>query len=131
MKHTVQQITRGIKICVTTHFEGTFYKNYKMHFAFGYTVTIENQSKEAVQLTSRHWEIYDSLNNVEIIEGEGVIGKKPVLQPGEKHTYSSGCLLASPYGSMKGFYNMVSFNTTKEFRVHIPNFKLSAPFALN
>ena len=127
----VQQITRGIKISVETNFEGTFYKNYKMHFAFGYIVTIENQSNEAVQLTSRHWEIYDSLNNKEIIEGEGVIGKKPVLKPGEKHSYNSGCLLASPYGSMTGFYNMVSFNSSKTFKVNIPTFKLSAPFALN
>lgn len=127
----VEQITRGIKVSVKTNFEGTFYKNYKMHFAFGYIVTIENQSSEAVQLTSRHWEIYDSLNNTEIIDGEGVIGKKPVLKPGEKHSYSSGCLLASPYGSMRGFYNMISFNSSKIFKVTIPTFKLSAPFALN
>ncbi len=127
----VEQITRGIKISVKTNFEGTFYKNYKMHFAFGYIVTIENQSSESVQLTSRHWEIYDSLNNTEIIDGEGVIGKKPVLKPGEKHSYGSGCLLASPYGSMKGFYNMISFNSSKTFKVAIPTFKLSAPFALN
>lgn len=127
----VQQITRGIKVSVETHFEGTFYKNYKMHFAFGYKVTIENQGKEAVQLTSRHWEIFDSLNNKEVIEGEGVLGKKPVLKPGEKHSYNSGCLLASPYGSMNGYYNMVSFNSSKNFKVSIPTFKLSAPFALN
>ena len=127
----VEQITRGIKITVTTNFEGTFYRNYKMHFAYGYIVTIENHSSEAVQLTSRHWEIYDSLNNIEIIEGEGVIGKKPILKPGEIHTYSSGCLLASTYGAMKGYYNMVSFNSSKNFRVSIPKFKLSAPFALN
>ncbi len=127
----VQQITRGIKVSVETNFEGTFYKNYKMHFAFGYKVTIENQGKEAVQLTSRHWEIFDSLNNKEIIEGEGVIGKKPILKPGEKHSYNSGCLLASPFGSMNGYYNMVSFNSAKTFKVSIPTFKLSAPFALN
>lgn len=131
MKHIVQQITRGIKVEVETHFEGTFYKNYKMHYAFGYNVTIENQSKESVQLITRHWEIFDSLNNVEIIDGEGVIGKKPVLKPGEKYSYNSGCLLTSPYGSMKGHYNMISFNSSKSFSVHIPTFKLSAPFALN
>jgi len=127
----VQQITRGIKVSVETNFEGTFYKNYKMHFAFGYKVTIENQGSESVQLTSRHWKIFDSLNNKEVIEGEGVLGKKPVLKPGEKHTYNSGCLLASPYGSMNGHYNMVSFNSSKSFKVKIPTFKLSAPFALN
>jgi len=116
---------------VDTTFEGTFYKNYKIHFAFGYRITIENQSKDAVQLTSRFWEIKDALNNTEIVEGEGVIGKKPVLKPGESHTYNSGCLLSSPFGAMKGHYNMVNFATTRRFKVVIPEFKLSTPFALN
>ena len=127
----VQQITKGIKISVETNFEGTFYKNYKLHFAFGYQVTIENQGKDAVQLNSRKWTIYDALNNIEDVEGEGVIGQKPVIKPGESHTYSSGCLLTSPFGAMSGFYNMVNFATTKNFEVAIPKFHLSAPFAIN
>ncbi len=127
----VQQVTSGIKISVETTFEGTFYKNYKVHFAFGYKVTIENQSKNSVQLNSRYWKISDALNNVEIIEGEGVIGKKPVLKPGESHTYNSGCLLTSPLGAMQGHYNMINFSNTNKFKVAIPSFKLSAPFALN
>ncbi len=127
----VQQVTSGIKISVETNFEGTFYKNYKIHFAFGYRVTIENQSKDSVQLTSRFWKINDALNNTEIVEGEGVVGKKPVLRPGESHTYSSGCLLSSPFGSMNGYFNMVNFTSTKKFKVIIPSFKLSAPFAIN
>jgi ApaG protein len=127
----VTQVTRGIKISVATNFEGTFYKNYKMHFAFGYRVTIENQSKDSVQLISRHWKIMDALNNTEIVDGEGVIGKKPVLKPGESHTYSSGCLLTSPLGAMRGFYNMVNFTSTRKFKVVVPTFKLSAPFAIN
>lgn len=127
----VTQITKGIKISVLTSFEGTYFKNYKIQFAFSYQVTIENQSKDSVQLSSRHWEIYDALNNKEIVDGEGVIGKKPVLKPGEKHTYSSGCLLSSPLGAMKGHFNMINFTSTKSFNVIIPTFKLSAPFALN
>lgn len=127
----VQQVTRGIKISVNTKFEGTFYKNYKIHFAFAYKITIENQSKDSVQLNSRHWKIYDALNNIEFVDGEGVIGKKPVLKPGESHTYSSGCLLTSPFGAMQGHYGMVNFTTTKKFDVVIPSFNLSAPFALN
>lgn len=127
----VQQVTSGIKISVETNFEGSFYKNYKIQFAFGYKVTIENQSKDSVQLNARHWEIMDALNNVETVSGEGVIGKKPVLKPGESHTYTSGCLLTSPFGAMQGHYSMVNFTTTKEFKVTIPTFKLSAPFAIN
>ena len=127
----VSQITKGIKISVLTSFEGTYFKNYKIHFAFTYQVTIENQSKDSVQLTTRHWEIYDALNNIEVVDGEGVIGEKPVIKPGESYTYSSGCLLSSPIGAMKGFYKMINLNTTKTFQVLIPAFKLCAPFALN
>ena len=127
----VSQITKGIKISVLTSFEGTYFKNYKIHFAFSYRVTIENQSKDSVQLNTRHWEIYDALNNLEVVDGEGVIGKKPVIKPGESYTYSSGCLLSSPIGAMKGYFNMVNFTSTRSFRVIIPTFKLSAPFAIN
>jgi ApaG protein len=127
----VTQITRGIKISVLTSFEGTYLKNYKIHFAFSYQITIENQSKDAVQLNTRYWEIYDSLNDMETVEGDGVIGKKPVIKPGESHIYSSGCLLSSPIGAMKGYFNMINFTTTKSFKVEIPTFKLSAPYALN
>ena len=127
----VTQITRGIKISVNTSFEGTYFKNYKIHFAFTYEITIENHSKDSVQLNARHWEIFDSLNDLEIVDGEGVIGKKPVLKPGETHSYISGCLLSSPYGAMNGFFTMINFTTAKTFKVIVPTFRLSAPYALN
>ncbi|MFS4416323.1 Co2+/Mg2+ efflux protein ApaG [Maribacter sp. 2307ULW6-5] len=127
----ITQVTKGIKISVQTNFEGTFFKNYKMHYAFGYTITIENQGKDAVQLLSRHWEIHDSLNDLEILDGEGVIGKKPIIASGEAHTYSSGCLLTSPIGAMNGHYGMLNFSSGETFQVPIPSFKFSAPFTLN
>ncbi len=127
----VTQITKGIKVSVESSFEGTYYKESKLHYAFEYSVKIENQSKELVQLDSRHWVILDSLNEEETVDGEGVIGKKPVLKPGQSHTYTSGCLLASPYGAMYGYYRMINLNSTKKFNVMIPVFKLSALFSLN
>lgn len=127
----IQQVTRGIKITVKTNFQGTFNKNYRLHFAFGYQITIENQSNDSVQLNSRRWRIKEALNESETVHGEGVIGKKPVLKPGESHTYHSGCLLSSPFGSMIGHFNMVNFTSTRKFKVFVPKFKLSAPFALN
>ena len=127
----VQQVTNGIKISVSSNFEGTSYRNYRLYYAFSYQVTIENQSKDAVQLNSRYWKILDALNNTEFVDGEGVIGKKPVLKPGESHTYTSGCLLTSPFGAMQGHYNMINLNNTTKFKVTIPAFKLSAQFALN
>lgn len=127
----VQQVTRGIRITIETQFVGTLQKSPGQGFAFSYLITIENQSKDSVQLNSRFWRIKDALNETETIEGEGVIGKKPVLKPGESHTYKSGCLLTSPFGAMSGFFNMINFTSTRRFRVIIPSFKLSAPFALN
>ncbi|NOR28531.1 MAG: Co2+/Mg2+ efflux protein ApaG [Lutibacter sp.] len=123
----VQQVTNGIKISVISNFEGTSYRNYKLYYAFSYQVTIENQSNETVQLLERHWKIYDSLNTTEIVEGSGVIGKKPILKPSQTHTYTSNCFLTSPIGSMSGFYNMVNFATTKTFKVFIPTFQLMVP----
>ena len=120
----VQQVTNGIKISVENNFEGTSYRNYRLYYAFSYEITIENQSNDTVQLLERHWKIFDSLNNTEIIEGSGVIGKKPVLKPSQKHTYQSNVFLTSPIGAMKGFYNMVNFATTKSFKVYIPTFQL-------
>ncbi|WP_350285190.1 Co2+/Mg2+ efflux protein ApaG [uncultured Croceitalea sp.] len=127
----ITQVTKGIKVSVQTSFEGTFFKNYKMHYAFGYTITIENQSAQTVQLTARHWDIFDSLKEMETVDGEGVIGKKPVIKPGKSHTYSSGCLLASPIGAMRGHYRMVDLASATDFMVDVPTFKFAAPFALN
>jgi len=127
----VQQVTNGIKISVKTKFEGNRYQNYRLYFSFSYSITIENQSNDSVQLLSRHWNIFDSLNNLEIIEGDGVVGKKPILAPKKSYTYSSYGNLTSSIGSMKGFFNMINFTTTKNFRVYIPSFQLTVPAILN
>ena len=127
----VQQITNGIKISVKTNFEGTRYQNYRLNYLFSYEVVIENQSNDSVQLISRRWHIFDSLNDIEIVEGEGVIGKKPILAPKAKHRYNSFCSLTSPIGSMSGFYNMINFTTTEKFKVYIPTFQLMIPAILN
>ncbi|MCB0460201.1 MAG: Co2+/Mg2+ efflux protein ApaG [Flavobacteriaceae bacterium] len=127
----VQQVTNGIKISVKTNFEGTVFQNYRVYFSFSYQITIENQSNDSVQLISRYWKIFDSLKNTEIVEGEGVIGQKPVLPPKKSYTYSSYCNLTSPIGAMKGFFNMINFSTTKNIKVYIPTFQLTVPAILN
>ncbi len=127
----VQQVTKGIRISVTTRYEGIIGKNDRTTYAFSYTVTIENTGRDTVQLISRYWEIKDALNSTQEVSGQGVVGMKPVLEPGESHTYSSGCMLMAPIGAMHGSYTMVNFNTKKAFKVHIPSFKLRAEFAMN
>jgi len=127
----IQQVTNGIKISVKTNFEGSSYQNYRMLFSFSYSITIENQSNDSVQLVSRHWKIFDSLKNIEIVEGEGVIGEKPILKPKKSYTYRSYCNLTSQTGSMRGFFNMINFTSTKRFKVKIPSFQLNVPAILN
>jgi len=127
----VQQVTKGIKISITTKFEGNRYQNSKVYYAFSYSITIENQSSDTVQLLSRRWNIFDSLNDLEMIEGEGVVGKKPILKPKQTYTYSSHCFLASPIGAMNGHYNMINFTTSKNFKVGIPTFQLMLPSTFN
>jgi ApaG protein len=127
----IQQVTKGIKISISSNFEGKRYQNLRIYHAFSYSITIENQSSDTVQLLSRHWNIYDALNNTEIVKGEGVIGQKPILKPTQKYTYTSHCLLTSAIGSMNGFYNMVNFSSSKEFKVQIPTFQLMVPATFN
>jgi ApaG protein len=127
----IQQVTKGIRISVKTHFEGTRFQNQRLYYTFSYHITIENKSNETVQLISRHWNIFDSLKSKEIVEGDGVIGKKPVLVPQQKYTYYSHCFLTSPIGAMQGYYNMINFSNAKTFKVKIPTFQLIVPSSLN
>lgn len=127
----VQQISNGIKISVRTQFEGTFYKEEIIHFAFSYEVSISNERQSPVQLLSRVWYINDALNFKESIEGDGVVGEQPIIQPSESYSYSSGCTLKSPFGSMKGLYSMVDLLDQKKFKAKIPTFKLCTEFAQN
>lgn len=126
-----QQVTDGIKVSVETTYDGCFQRGHQIHYSYSYTIMIHNQRKSTVKLFSRFWKIYDALNDTEIVIGEGVIGQQPVLQPGESHSYSSGCVLLSPVGSMKGHYRMQQMTNEEEIKVRIPTFQLHAGFAMN
>lgn len=96
------------------------------YYFFSYKVRIHNQSAREVQLVSRHWIIADAFGKTEEVEGPGVIGKQPLIQPGDFFEYSSFCPLATPTGSMKGTYQMIDGSGT-QFDVEIPKFFLSEP----
>ncbi|MFM5924285.1 MAG: Co2+/Mg2+ efflux protein ApaG [Novosphingobium sp.] len=91
-----------------------------------YHIRIENDRDETVQLLTRHWRITDARGAVNLIEGEGVVGEQPVLDPGQSHDYVSGCPLSTPMGSMEGHYTFVRRDGS-EFEVKIPFFPLAAP----
>lgn|SRR5690554_435243 len=127
----VSQITKGVKITVTPHYLGS-----KSHFSgllnyFTYEIRIENRGDIEVQLLRRFWLIKDTLNFAETVEGEGVVGKTPLLKPKEDFTYSSGSFIKGELGSMQGFFTMMNINTQELFHVHIPLFCLNVPSILN
>lgn len=127
----VEQITKGVKISVKTKYNGTSYRNNRLYYVFAYFITIENYSSKTIELTHRFWEIFDSLNKTEFVEGEGVIGQTPVLKPNDTYSYSSGCFLESNVGAMKGFYTMKDVKTSEQFKVAIPTFQLATPILSN
>ncbi len=127
----IQQITKGIKVSVDTKFENCFLNNNVVNYAFSYFIKIENKSNDTVQLLTRNWKITESNNQTQYISGNGVVGQKPIVKPGEHHKYSSGCLITSTIGSMSGVYTMINFSNTSKFKVKIPSFKLNVPFILN
>ena len=127
----IQQITKGIKVSVSTKFEGNFIKNNIINYAFSYIINIENHSKDTIQLLTRHWKIIESNRKTQFINGYGVLGENPIVKPGEFHKYSSGCLITSSIGLMSGVYTMINFSNTNKFNVNIPSFKLNVPFILN
>ncbi|HHI88473.1 MAG TPA: Co2+/Mg2+ efflux protein ApaG [Hellea balneolensis] len=96
-------------------------------FIWAYTVEIENTGAEDVQIVERHWQITDRNGLTQEVHGEGVVGEKPKLRPGETFRYTSGAPLNAPSGVMLGSYQMQTGKGDK-FDVEIPAFSLDSPF---
>ena len=127
----VTEITQGVKVSVTTEYQPEYSSPLQMHYVFTYKITIENHSDYTVQLLRRHWFIYDADGVIREVEGEGVVGQQPILEPGETHEYISGCNLKTGIGKMKGSYTMERFMDGKKFSVTIPEFVMIVPSRLN
>ena len=119
-------VTRGISVTVTPRFVSEESSPEEGRFFFAYTVEIINTGLERVQLRSRHWRIVDGKGQVREVEGPGVVGKQPVLGPGESFSYTSGCPLNTPDGTMQGTYAMVTA-AGESFDAEIPAFSLDSP----
>ncbi|WP_315820127.1 Co2+/Mg2+ efflux protein ApaG [Paraflavitalea speifideaquila] len=98
---------------------------------FAYRITIENHNSFPVKLHRRHWYIVDSNGSTREVEGEGVVGVQPSLQPGERYQYVSGCNLRSEMGKMYGIYLMENLHSKAHFEVNIPVFEMIVPFKMN
>jgi ApaG protein len=119
--------TQGIRVCVEPRFVEEESQPEKRKFFFAYTVEITNMSAVSVQLRSRHWRIIDGEGNIQEVRGAGVVGEQPTLGPGETFTYTSGCPLTTPDGTMQGTYTMIA-DSGETFRAEIPAFSLDSPF---
>jgi len=127
----VTATTKGVKITVETEYQPAYSSPAQFHYVFTYRITIENLGDQTIQLLSRHWYIHDASRDAKEVEGDGVVGEQPVLEPGETHNYVSGCNLKSGIGKMYGTYTMERILDGKRFKVKIPEFMLVAPFKLN
>ncbi len=120
--------TRAILVTVQPQYPPDQSEPAKSQFVWSYTVRIENHGDVAVQLRSRHWKITDGLGRLQEVRGPGVVGKTPLLRPGERFEYTSGTPLSTPSGIMAGTYQMVDEAGVK-FDVDIPTFSLDTPTA--
>ena len=124
-------ITRGIQVQVECSYQPTYSNPLEHKYIYAYRITIDNLGTSTVQLLRRYWRIQESTGVVREIEGEGVIGRQPILKAGESHQYVSWSHLFSGYGKMEGSYEMLNCDTGETFSVAIPEFQLIAPFLLN
>ncbi len=127
----VTEITQGVKVIVETEYQPSYSSPSQHHYVFTYKITILNQSEFTIQLMRRHWHIHDAGFAMREVEGEGVVGQQPLLEPGESHQYVSGCNLKSGIGKMVGTYQMERIVDGAQFQVIVPEFVMVAPLRLN
>ena len=131
MAEIIQQVTEGVSITVETFYQPAQSNPISAEYLFAYRITIENHNNFSIKLLRRRWHIFDSNGEHRDVEGEGVVGVQPVLQPAKQFQYVSGCNLRSELGRMFGTYEMENLNNKKVFEVKIPPFDLIAPLKMN
>ena len=121
-----ERVTRHIRVAVKPAFLDDQSDPDERRYLWSYTVTIENKGPETVQLLSRYWHITDAEGHIQEVRGPGVVGAQPVLAPGQKFEYTSGCPLPTASGAMQGRYLMRAA-TGEDFEAEIPGFVLESP----
>jgi ApaG protein len=120
------ETTDGVTVRVVTNFLEDQSVPAQARWFWSYHIRLENHRDDPVQLLSRHWKITDGRGNISHVDGDGVIGEQPLLQPGSSHDYVSGCPLPTPSGMMEGHYRFIRADGST-FLVEIPRFRLVAP----
>lgn len=119
-----------IEVSVKTNFIPAQSEPEQNRYVFAYTVTITNSGSVPAKLLARHWIITDANNRTQEVRGEGVVGQQPYLVPGTSFEYTSGTILETPVGVMRGSYQLVADDGTR-FDAEIPAFTLSVPRILH
>jgi ApaG protein len=122
--------TDGVTVRVSVSYLPEQSEPERGRWFWAYHIRLENEGTETVQLLTRHWVITDGRGARHSVEGEGVVGEQPVIEPGASFDYVSGCPLATPSGAMQGSYQMVREDGAV-VAVEIPRFSLFAPAVLN
>jgi ApaG protein len=123
---TYSETTQSIKVTAIPIFLEEESSPPSSRYVWAYHMCIENHGHQTVRLLKRHWRIIDSNGVVEEIQGDGVVGKQPTIQPGEAFEYTSGAPLGTPSGMMLGKYQMTT-EGGQQFDVVIPPFSLDSP----
>ncbi len=127
----VKAISQGIQISVEVHYQPEYSNPILLEFMHAYKINILNYNSFAVQLLRRHWYIVNSSCSKKEVEGEGVIGVQPIIQPNQQYEYVSGCNLTTEIGKMYGYYTMENLYNKSLFKVAIPPFNLVYPYKNN
>ncbi|MCH9647129.1 MAG: Co2+/Mg2+ efflux protein ApaG [Deltaproteobacteria bacterium] len=125
-----EAVTQGIRVVVEPQYFAERSVPEQGLWFFLYTVTISNEGLEKAKLVTRHWIITDGDGSQEEVKGPGVVGETPVLAPGESFSYTSGCPLSHPFGSMRGTYQMVA-ESGHSFDAEIATFELVGPYTVH
>ena len=127
----ISKISAGITVSVETFYQPDYSNVANNEFMFAYRITIENSNTYPVKLLRRHWYFQYATGRLREVEGEGVVGLQPVIEPGKTHQYVSGSHLKTEMGKMHGTYLMERVIDARRFKVTIPEFQLIAPFKMN
>ncbi len=124
-------ITDGIRVSVFTRYIEQNTALQEKKYVFAYQIEITNESRDIVQLLSREWHITNAWAGRHVVKGEGVVGRQPIISPGESHTYVSGTHFSTRIGKMEGTFLMRRFSDNALFTVKIPVFVMVVPYSLN
>ncbi len=124
-------ITNGIEITVRNRYYAEHSDPKSNHYFFVYEIAITNKTDYTVKLIKRHWDIVDGYGESRVVDGEGVVGETPIIEPGETFVYNSGCDFSTEFGKMSGHYVMQKLIDNSMFNVLIPEFLMVLPARLN